>query len=145
MKTLSVNLFAYGTLRRGESNDIVLAAARHALPQPERLGRARMAGRLLDFGGYPGMIVDHRAGPILGEVFRIVPAMIPVLDEIEEVHPGRRGLFMRCETVIELEDHRRLRCVYYPVDPELAGERPSIAGGDWVEHRAGRAGTIAAI
>lgn len=133
-----LNLFAYGTLRRGEANDILLVAARHALPPPAWLGLARMRGRLLDFGAYPGMVVDHQAGLVVGDVFCIVVEMIPVLDAIEEVYPGQRGLFMRCQSHIELEDGRRLQGVHYPVDSEVAGKRPVIEGGDWIKHRLGR-------
>ncbi|KNH03982.1 hypothetical protein BRCH_04261 [Candidatus Burkholderia brachyanthoides] len=77
----------YGTLRAGEINDINRAAGadRHGL----------RTGRLFDFGSYPGLVLDEHGAPVRGDVYQIEDALVPVLDEIEEVYPGVEGLFPR--------------------------------------------------
>jgi len=136
-----ITVFVYGTLRRGEANDIVSAATRHGIAAPELLGRATVQGILYDFGSYPGLIPDPNGGDVLGDVYRIDPALVPVLDEIEEVYPGQQGLFL----------HRQIRvepfgdglpapcdCLFYPITLAAAAQHPAIEGGDWVVHRKNR-------
>ncbi len=52
-----------------------------------RNGSARLTykGRLFDFGSYPGLVLDEHGAPVRGDVYRIEDALVPVLDEIEEV------------------------------------------------------------
>ncbi|RQH08027.1 gamma-glutamylcyclotransferase family protein [Paraburkholderia dinghuensis] len=130
-------VFVYGTLRAGEINDIIVAAARNEIMQPRLLGRAAVAGRLFDFGSYPGMIADAYAAPVLGEVYEIDDALVPVLDDIEKVYPGVPGLFLSQQVEVEVEG-RQMACLFYPVAPERADGRPEIHGGDWVAHRLAR-------
>lgn len=130
-------VFVYGTLRAGEINDINAAAARHAIAEPRFLGRAAVRGRLFDFGPYPGLVADTGAAPVIGDVYEIDDALVPVLDEIEEVYPGVQGLFLAEQVEVELEG-RQMACLFYPVVPERAFERPEIHGGDWVAHRLAR-------
>ena len=75
-------VFIYGTLRAGEINDISRAAERHGIAAPEFVGVSEINGRLYDFGQYPGLVLDATAGPVLGDVYRIDEALIPVLDGI---------------------------------------------------------------
>ncbi|WP_233863156.1 gamma-glutamylcyclotransferase family protein [Paraburkholderia adhaesiva] len=130
-------VFVYGTLRAGEINDINVAAARNAITRPRLLGRAAVAGRLFDFGPYPGMVADANAAPVLGDVYEIDDALVPVLDEIEEVYPGVPGLFLSQEVEVEVEG-RPMACLFYPVVRERADGRPEIHCGDWVAHRLAR-------
>ena len=126
-----LTVFVYGTLRAGESNDIARAAARHALEAPRLLGESSLRGHLLDFGAYPGLVRDDAAEPVVGEVYEIAPALLPVLDAIEEIVPGKVCLFMREFCEIEL-DGRPLTCLYYPIRASSAHGLPRITGGDWV-------------
>lgn len=85
--------FFYGTLRQGECRaGVVTGLGGHYL------GDARVGGKLLDLGEYPGMIDLRQAvgkptanqtanqTMVHGELYRFsdLPAAIPVLDDIEE-------------------------------------------------------------
>lgn len=125
-------VFVYGTLRAGEANDI-----NRLRPTPIRLGRAMVRGWLYDCGSYPGLVLDDSAEPVFGDVYRIFPALIPVLDEIEEVYPGEKDEYakrvwpVRCAGQI-------LRCLVYEMNPRYTEGRPLIAEGDWVRYRKAR-------
>ena len=75
------DLFIYGTLMPG----LRLEAEMHGA---ERLGPARVPGRLVDVGHYPGLL--HGEGTVTGEVYRVSDAQLASLDEVEEMVPGDR-------------------------------------------------------
>lgn len=130
-------VFVYGTLRAGEINDINVAAARHAIAEPRLVGRTSVTGRLFDFGPYPGMFADADAAPVIGDVYEIDDALVPVLDEIEEVYPGVQGLFLADEVSVEVAG-RQMACLFYPVARASVDGRPEIRCGDWIAHRLSR-------
>jgi gamma-glutamylcyclotransferase (GGCT)/AIG2-like uncharacterized protein YtfP len=130
-------VFVYGTLRAGEINDINLAAARHAIRAPRLVGPSSVAGRLFDFGRYPGMIADAHAAPVLGDVYEIDEALVPVLDEIEEVYPGVEGQFVSRQVSLEVQG-AQIECLYYPITHRASEGLPQIDGGDWIAHRLAR-------
>ena len=76
------DLFIYGTLMPG----LRLQAEMHGA---ERLGRARVPGRLVDVGRYPGLL--HGDGLVSGEVYRVSDAQLARLDEVEDMVPGDRA------------------------------------------------------
>ena len=91
----AVYVFVYGTLRRGDSNDI-----NKLKPAPVWLGYGTVRGSLYDFGDYPGIVlpdeasaVDESSQQVLGEVYRASPALLPVLDEIEMLYPDVPHLY----------------------------------------------------
>ncbi|SAL82740.1 gamma-glutamyl cyclotransferase [Caballeronia arvi] len=134
-------VFVYGTLRAGEANDIRHAAERHAIAAPVWIGAAHVRGRLFDFGTYPGLVIDDEGAPIRGDVYRIEDALVPVLDEIEDVYPGVEGLFRahRLHIEVEIEGQKdRIDCLIYPVAAAAVSGLPRIESGDWVTHRAAR-------
>ncbi len=131
-----VHVFVYGTLRAGEINDMMRAAARHGLAAPAYVGTSTLGGRLYDFGSYPGMVLDA-ASSVTGDVYRIPAALIPVLDEIEAVYPGEAGLFVREMHDVFCEG-ATYACIIYPVDASAVGQLPQIPGGDWVSYRRAR-------
>jgi len=148
-------VFVYGTLRRGEINDIALAAARQGLPVPRLAGLAGVPGVLYDFGDWPGLADDAQAPPVAGEVYEIDPRLLPVLDEIEEYAPGRDCLFVRRRVTLALDAPAgsaetpagragkeaagdgagRVDCWYYPIDLRLAGRAQRTQARDWVAYR----------
>ena len=137
-----ITAFVYGTLRRGEANDIGLAAARHGIEAPVLLGSATVRGTLYDFGAYPGLLPDANGTAVVGDVYRIEAALVPVLDEIEAVYPGQEGLFLRRQVVLDVrtqDGSLTLDCLYYPVAAASVAGLLAIAGGDWVAHRRMRA------
>jgi gamma-glutamylcyclotransferase (GGCT)/AIG2-like uncharacterized protein YtfP len=83
-----VHLFVYGTLRRGDRNDITRLE-----PAPTLLGFGTVRGRLFDFGNYPGIVLSEAGEQVLGEVYAAAPALIPVLDEIEMLYPDTPHLY----------------------------------------------------
>jgi gamma-glutamylcyclotransferase (GGCT)/AIG2-like uncharacterized protein YtfP len=135
------HVFVYGTLRAGEVNDINRAAERNGIAEPQRIGAAFVKGRLFDFGTYPGLVIDEEGAPVRGDVYLIDDALVPVLDEIENVYPGVEGLFRshRLHIDVELQDGRtHIDCLIYPVTAAAVQGLPRIHGGDWVAHRAAR-------
>ncbi|WP_042886210.1 gamma-glutamylcyclotransferase family protein [Cupriavidus necator] len=130
-------VFVYGTLRAGEVNDLNAAAQRHGIAAPTLLGTATVAGRLYDFGSYPGLVLDDNAGPVAGDVYDVADALLPVLDEIEEVYPGQATLFVREERDVWHGGHA-VTCLLYPVSDAAVAALPRIDGGDWVAYRRAR-------
>lgn len=140
-------VFVYGTLRAGEANDLNEAARRHGLPAPRLVGQGWVRGALHDFGDYPGYVPAGAAndnGLVHGDIYEIDEALIPVLDEIEEVYPGEATLFVRAEQAVSCEGGT-LQCLLYPVQAAAAARMPRIDGGDWVRHRRARDGKGAAV
>ncbi|MGV2287483.1 gamma-glutamylcyclotransferase family protein [Trinickia sp. YCB016] len=127
-------VFVYGTLRAGEINDIGRAAARHGIAEPRFIGAAAVRGQLFDFGSYPGLVPDEASSLVRGDVYQIDSALVPVLDEIEEVYPGVEGLFRARQLTVAV-DGRELPCLFYPVASEAVANRTWIESGDWVEYR----------
>lgn len=114
------------------------AAARHGLPAPQWVGGASVSGRLHDFGDYPGWVPDVQASaPVVGDVYRIAPALVAVLDEIEEVYPGEAGLFTRATRPVTCAG-AIYECIVYPVDAAATAGRALIDSGDWVTYRRAR-------
>jgi len=75
-------LFIYGTLMPGLRLEAEMQGA-------ECLGAARVPGRLVDVGRYPGLL--HGAGEVMGPLYRVNDAQLARLDEVEEMVPGDRG------------------------------------------------------
>ncbi len=130
-------VFVYGTLRAGEINDIGVAAARHEITEPRFIGGAAVAGRLYDFGEYPGLVQDETANPVRGDIYEIDDALTPVLDEIEGVSPGVDSLFKSREVSVAVGG-QALPCFFYPVDDASAQGRTRIEAGDWISYRLAR-------
>lgn len=133
----AIHVFVYGTLRAGEANDLRVAAAKRGIPEPELLGTATLHGRLYDFGTYPGLVLDPTGTAVRGDVYRIDAALVPVLDEIEEVYPGGDALFLREKHAVMLGSEP-VECIVYPVSPAHIAGRHVITGGDWVAYRLAR-------
>jgi gamma-glutamylcyclotransferase (GGCT)/AIG2-like uncharacterized protein YtfP len=121
-------LFVYGTLRRGRAP----AAVASRLAGRPRRGPARVAGRLLDLGAYPGAVLEAGAGRIEGELVDVEPADWGWLDRYEGHDPGapEESLFVRVRTEAEWAG-RRQACWIYVYNGPAAG-RPVIPGGDWL-------------
>ncbi|NOV26325.1 gamma-glutamylcyclotransferase [Cupriavidus necator] len=131
------HVFVYGTLRAGEVNDLNAAARRHGIAAPTLLGTGTVSGRLYDFGTYPGLVLDAGGGPVLGDIYEIADALLPVLDEIEEVYPGQATLFVREQRDV-LHHGQPLACLLYPVAEAAVATLPRIDSGDWVTYRRAR-------
>jgi gamma-glutamylcyclotransferase (GGCT)/AIG2-like uncharacterized protein YtfP len=67
-------LFVYGTLRRGQSAANLLAGATF-------VGQASIRGRVIQSGGYPGLVGGEDVVP--GELYELPAAMFEALDRYE--------------------------------------------------------------
>jgi gamma-glutamylcyclotransferase (GGCT)/AIG2-like uncharacterized protein YtfP len=118
------HVFVYGTLRRGERNDI----ARYR-PLPIFVGEASVDGRLYDLGAYPGVVLG--AGRrVVGEVYRITAEVEAALDILEEVKADGSGEYRKRDVPVVL-GKQTLRCLVYEIHPERLVGRYLIASGDW--------------
>ena len=118
------HVFVYGTLRRGEANDI-----NRLQPPPVFVGQARIRGTLYDLGPYPGVRLGGE-GWVQGEVYAITPELERQLDVIEELAPVPSGEYARREIAVALRG-RALMCLVYEIAPARVRGRPRIASGDW--------------
>jgi gamma-glutamylcyclotransferase (GGCT)/AIG2-like uncharacterized protein YtfP len=127
------HVFVYGTLRRGESNDI-----NRLQPRPVFVGTARVAGTLYDLGDYPGAVLGGD-GVLVGEVYRITSAHEQWLDELEEVAPVPTGEYSRRQLPVKLDGvpDQALDCLAYEIAPWRVQGRAVITGGDWCARRRG--------
>ena len=117
------DLFIYGTLMPG----LRLEAEMHGA---ERLGPARVPGRLVDVGRYPGLL--HGEGTVTGEVYRVSDAQLARLDEVEEMLPGDRpGSQYWRERVTVLEGALAGQAVWTYVYNQPVDSLTPIAHGDY--------------
>jgi inhibitor of KinA len=123
-----LHIFVYGTLRRGEVNDINKHCADLASPQP---GRVR--GFLFDLKTCPGIQLSETGPEVVGEIYEIPPSLIPILDEIEL----GCGDFRRRRAEVVAGDGRALNCIVYEAGPAEVKGAELIRCGDWVSHRCG--------
>ncbi len=123
-------MFVYGTLRRGEDNDINLLT-----PTPHFVGAGSVGGVMYHLGGYPGVVLNNSLEyNIVGEVYAITPELEKVLDEIEMIYPQQRDEYNK-RMVIVWVGARQLSCLFYEINPAYITGKPVIASGDWVKGR----------
>ena len=130
------HVFVYGTLRRGDDNDIT-----RLLPSPQYVGDAEIVGVMYHLGAYPGVIlaqppVDHERamGRIVGEVYAIQPALEAKLDEIEMIYPQQRDEYFKRQIQV-IVGGQRLDCIVYEINAAYVQNKPVIGSGDWVKGR----------
>lgn len=81
------NLFVYGTLRRGSSNQM----ARNLACEANFLEHGKMRGRLYAVRGYPGLTPSEDSQDwVIGDVYRLrdPEALLTILDEYEGCGPA---------------------------------------------------------
>jgi gamma-glutamylcyclotransferase (GGCT)/AIG2-like uncharacterized protein YtfP len=120
----TVRIFVYGTLRRGEANDI---NRRHATS----LGSGKIRGFLYDLQTCPGVLLSKAGYEVVGEIYEIPAALIPALDELE----SGCGDFRRRLVQAEVGGGRSVTCFVYESGPGQIRDAGLIRGGDWVSHR----------
>lgn len=124
------HVFVYGTLRRGDDNDI-----NRMRPAPEFIGLARIEGVLHHLGAYPGVRLRPGA-QVVGEVYAISAAVEAQLDVLEMVAPEPTGEYAKREIAVEVAG-RSLPCIVYEIGVPHSAGKPVIACGDWVLGRHG--------
>jgi len=142
--TMVRHVFVYGTLRRGDDNDIT-----RLLPTPQWVGTATIVGVMYHLGAYPGVVLGLGEGlahnttcSVVGEVYAIEPALERVLDEIEELYPQQRDEYFKRHIPVQVHGRddvhgggQSLLCIVYEINPVYVTGKPVIAGGDWVTGR----------
>jgi len=100
MKDESIRLFVYGTLKRGHIRHELLHLASY-LGQ----GTTVQPYRLLDCGGYPGLVEgsEEHAYRVVGEVYEIPASELSGLDAYEGVPQNE---YQRREVEVELDDDK---------------------------------------
>lgn len=117
-------VFVYGTLRRGQSNDINCK-----LPAPKYLGRARVNGVMYHLGAYPGVVLGGTRW-VQGEVYEVTEALERALDVLEGVLPTPTGEYFKREIPVSWAG-QSARCLVYEINPEFLKDRAEILSGDW--------------
>ncbi len=138
---MSIYVFVYGTLRAGEINDLAQAAARRGLPPARHVGPATVPGILVDFGAWPGLIPVADGRRVRGDLYEVTPALVALMDEIEEYAPGQPSCFVRRPVLAQPlapPDAAPVACEYYPIDPAHRGAAVDVAHDDWVAYRRAR-------
>lgn len=121
------HVFVYGTLRRGGRNDI-----NRLRPAPEYVGMGEVQGVLYHIDWYPGLTLGgEEAVTVVGEVYRITPALEAVLDAIEQIVPGADGEYFKREIAIHV-DGKAFPCLVYEINPARVRGRQVIGHGDWI-------------
>jgi gamma-glutamylcyclotransferase (GGCT)/AIG2-like uncharacterized protein YtfP len=137
-----MHVFVYGTLMRGQSNDIA-----RFTPAAQFLGCARVPGQLFDLGEYPGLLLAQpmqQAAWVRGEVYAIDPQLLVQLDALEEVgaslHDARRlehgDEYCRVRVQVSwLDESLRSQacppCWVYEINQAYLHGANCIASGDW--------------
>lgn len=118
----TVDLFVYGTLRREASKPI-----ERMVPTARYLGPGTIRGTLWHLGDYPGVRLEGD-GRVVGELYAVPLAALPLLDEYEEVAQGE---YARREVVVETASGPRAAQVYEVDLAKHPGARP-LPSGDWM-------------
>jgi gamma-glutamylcyclotransferase (GGCT)/AIG2-like uncharacterized protein YtfP len=121
-------VFVYGTLRRGDDNDITLLA-----PAPQFIGDASIAGTMYHLGAYPGVRLGG-SGRIVGEVYSVTKQLKKKLDAIESEYPAQRDEYAKRTIQVQVLGAMR-DCFVYEINPAYIEGKPVIASGDWVKDR----------
>lgn len=124
-------LFVYGSLRRGESNDL---SRREDIA--EYVGQSRLNGTLHALGWYPGInLLDTLSTDgafsedipcVVGDVFRIMSGVSAT--EYLDMYEGHPSLFFRTRCI--LEDDKVSWVYSYPHEEELTSDN-RVFSGDW--------------
>ena len=126
---IPVYVFVYGTLRKGQRNDINLLN-----PQPLFTGLAWLKGQLYSRGWYPGILLGGEQW-VLGEVYQVSAQMLAQLDVLEELAPVPSGEYQRVQIKVECAG-QELVCDMYELSEHCAAQSTPIAEGDWVKFMA---------
>jgi len=123
-------VFAYGTLRRHESNARLLADAERVAEQ------AWVHGTLYDTGcGYPALVCDSSPGnvpkKVYGELIRVTDEQLAALDELEGYQEGSSDNHYERVVGVVHTDREDLEAYLYVYPPERAHGLAPIRSGDW--------------
>jgi gamma-glutamylcyclotransferase (GGCT)/AIG2-like uncharacterized protein YtfP len=120
--------FVYGTLRRGDDNDIT-----RLQPAPRWVAHASIAGTMYHLGAYPGVTLGGQ-GTVVGEIYAVSEALERKLDAIESEYPAQNDEYFKREIDIPING-QSLHCFVYEINSKYIAGKPLIASGDWCKNR----------
>ena len=126
---IPIFVFVYGTLRKGQRNDINLYQ-----PPPLYIGSTWVKGQLYSRGWYPGIRLGGEQS-VLGEVYQVSVQLLAQLDVLEEVAPVPSGEYQRIQMKVECAG-QELLCEIYELSVDFAAQSTVIEEGDWVKQMA---------
>ena len=124
-------VFVYGTLRRGGVREM-----ERSFPGSVYLGAGRVRGRLYDLGKYPGLVLDERAGEVVGELYLVSGEMLAAIDKLEDyrAEDSFASLFVRKRADVVGEEGTR-RCWVYVWNRQVGPRLATVDTGDWLTYR----------
>ena len=126
------HLFVYGTLRRNSGGDKAAWLAKAATHK----GMARLAGRLVNLGKYPGLLpATQSTERVRGELYELPddPKILEELDRFEGCHPDDEEPHEYCRIVCTATDEDGVRVWCWTYLYQWSAERRAlIASGDWL-------------
>jgi gamma-glutamylcyclotransferase (GGCT)/AIG2-like uncharacterized protein YtfP len=125
VKTAMLPVFVYGLLRPGCAGFAELKLGERAI----RIAPDRIAGRLYDLGDYPGVVLGGES-IVVGEL--LLPrdsGVLADLDGYEQYDPVDPGSSEYLRTRVTTLGGREAWVYAYRQE---IGDRPVIAGGDWL-------------
>jgi gamma-glutamylcyclotransferase (GGCT)/AIG2-like uncharacterized protein YtfP len=126
-------LFVYGTLKRGEFNDL----SRYR-PTPAYQGDGWVRGLLYDLGHCPAMVRNDDAGEVWGEVFELEESLFEALDQYE----AQCGDYALEHVTVHMAERTLTACAYL-FRPDVTNLGPAISAGRWSNRQASRETRVA--
>lgn len=120
--------FVYGTLRRGDDNDITCLT-----PSPQFIAATQIAGTMYHLGSYPGVTLGG-ADTVVGEVYAVSAELEKKLDAIESEYPAQSDEYFKRSIRVKIAD-QWCECSVYEINPTYILGKPIIASGDWVKDK----------
>ena len=126
------HLFVYGTLRRNCGSEKAAWLAKVA----KHKGMARLAGRLVNLGDYPGLLPATRPTErVRGELYELPddPTILEEIDRYEACHPDDAEPHEYCRIVCTATDEDGVRIWCWAYLYQWSAERRAIIpSGDWL-------------
>ena len=122
------HVFVYGTLRRGDANDIT-----QLTPAPVYIGDSQISGNMYNLGTYPGVTLGG-SGMVVGEVYAITEPLERLLDGIESEYPAQADEYAKRDIQVSVNG-QTLDCIVYEINAAYIQGKPEILSGDWIKSR----------
>jgi gamma-glutamylcyclotransferase (GGCT)/AIG2-like uncharacterized protein YtfP len=122
------HVFVYGTLRRGDANDITKLT-----PAPVYRGDSQISGTMYHLGSYPGVTLGG-SGIVIGEVYAMTEPLERLLDGIESEYPAQTDEYYKRDIQVTVNE-QLLDCIVYEINDTYIQGKPQIFSGDWIKDK----------
>jgi gamma-glutamylcyclotransferase (GGCT)/AIG2-like uncharacterized protein YtfP len=123
----SRHVFVYGTLRKGDANDITKLT-----PAPVYMGDSQTNGNMYHLGSYPGVTLGG-SGIVIGEVYAMTEPLERLLDGIESEYPAQADEYAKRDIKVSVNG-QMLDCIVYEINAAYIQGKPRIVSGDWLKN-----------